>query len=227
MKLLYLALDAFTLLGPLALSFDKKVRYVTHWKTVLLSTIIIAIPFLIWDFYFTEHGFWGFNPSYLTGIYLGNLPLEEVLFFVVVPFACTFIYECCRYYFRNRTFTTLDKWLKLSIPVYAILLSILSQQTGWYSISVIVSSGLVLFWWLRTPRLRFVGISFLISLFPFLLVNGVLTGATTEAPVVWYNELQKVPFRLFTIPMEDVLYSFTLIVSVILLHEILQKKRSL
>ena len=224
MKFLYLFLDLFVFLGPFALSFDKKVRYVNRWKSVFLSTLIIAIPFLVWDYYFTEHGFWGFNPDYLVGIYLGNLPLEEVLFFIVVPFACTFIYECCRYYFLNSDFSLLDSVVKIFIPLYAIFISLATDQVGWYTISVVFTSAFTLFLWMKFSRLKFIGVSFLISLVPFLLINGVLTGGVTEEPIVWYSELQKIPFRIFTIPMEDVLYCFTLIVSVILLHEAIQKK---
>lgn len=224
MKSLYLLLDLFTLLGPLALSFDKRVHYVSKWKTVFLSSFIIAIPFLVWDFYFTENGFWGFNPTYLTGYYIGNLPIEEVLFFFVVPFACTFIYECVVHYFRNINFIGLDKILKVTIPVYALVLALISDELGWYTFIVTITATIVLIWWIFQPKFQFIGISFLISLVPFLLVNGVLTGAVTESPIVWYSEAQKVSPRIITIPLEDVLYSFTLIVSVILLHEKLQKR---
>ena len=80
-------------------------------------------------------------------------------------------------------------------------------------------------WFLYKQEYPFTGIAFIISMIPFMVVNGVLTGGVTEAPVVWYNELEKVTSRIWTIPMEDVLYNFTLLVSVILLMELLEKKR--
>ena len=55
-------------------------------------------------------------------------------------------------------------------------------------------------------------------------MNGVLTGAATKAPVVWYNNLENSGFRIHTIPMEDVIYGMTLILSVIFLYEGIQKK---
>lgn len=226
MKGLYLLLDGLTLFFPFILSFDSRVHYFSKWKSVLYATLIIAVPFLIWDFIFTEYGFWGFNPDYLIGINIGNLPLEEVLFFLVVPFACTFIYECAKYYFRSMKFRMLDRILFFAIPIYAMILTLL-EPTGWYTLSVVVSSGIVLFFWMRDPRFKFIGISFLISLIPFLVVNGVLTGGLTDEPVVWYSELQKVTPRIWTIPLEDVLYCFTLIVSVYILTEFFEKRRSL
>lgn len=225
MKGLYLLLDGLTVFFPMILSFDSRVHYVEKWKSVLFSTVIIAVPFLIWDFIFTEKGFWGFNPDYLVGINIANLPLEEVLFFLVVPFACTFIYECCKYYFRKVNFSGINKLMFFAIPIYALILSLM-EPTGWYTLSVVVSSGIALIFWLRNHQLNFIGIAFLISLVPFLIVNGVLTGGATSEPIVWYSEAQKVSPRIWTIPMEDVLYSFTLIVPILLLTEFFEKRKS-
>ncbi|MDX2362628.1 MAG: lycopene cyclase domain-containing protein [Crocinitomicaceae bacterium] len=223
MKWLYLSLDIGTLLCPLLLSFDKHVRYFKSWKNSLLAAIIIAIPFLIWDALFTHHGFWGFTPEYLSGIYIFNLPIEEILFFIIVPFACTFVYEVIKYFFRNYKLRTFNRFFLLAIPVYALSL-VLMGDLGYYTLSVVISSTLVLAWQLKDGDLRYVGLAFLFSLIPFFIVNGVLTGYCTNEPVVWYSEAQKVTPRLFTIPMEDILYSYTLMVANILLFERLQRK---
>lgn len=96
---LYLWINILTLAGPLALSFDKKVAFYKHWKALFPALLLVGTAFLIWDEYFTQHGIWGFNPSYLSGIYLGHLPLEEILFFFTVPYACVFIFACIEAYF--------------------------------------------------------------------------------------------------------------------------------
>ena len=222
MKWLYLLLDLGTLMCPLVLSFEKKVNYFKAWKSALLASLIISIPFLIWDVIFTTNGFWGFNPDYISGIYLFKLPIEEVLFFIVVPFACTFIYEVVKYFFRSYTLNIFNKVFKLALPVYAIYILTLGDF-GYYTFSVEISYTLVLVWMLLNPDLRHIALAFVISLIPFFVMNGILTGCCTPEPVVWYAEGQKVAPRLFTIPMEDVLYSFTLVVSNILLFEKLQK----
>jgi len=46
----------------------------------------VAAVFLIWDLIATAAHVWWFNPRYIVGVIApGDLPLEEVLFFVVIP----------------------------------------------------------------------------------------------------------------------------------------------
>jgi lycopene cyclase domain-containing protein len=224
MKGLYLLLDGLTLFFPFVLSFDQRVHYFSKWLSVFLATLIVALPFLVWDVLFTKNGVWGFNDDYLVGLKIAELPIEEILFFFVVPFACVFIYECAKFYLKTISFKQLNRIICFAIPLYGLLLALL-EPVGWYTLSVVISSGFVLFFWLRNMHLNFAGITFLISLIPFLGVNGILTGGVTSAPVVWYNEAHKVSPRIWTIPMEDVLYCFTLIIGVILLYEYIHEKR--
>lgn len=225
MKWFYLVLNIGTLLCPLVLSFDKNVQYIKSWKNSLLSALIISIPFIVWDIIFTENGFWGFNPDFILGIYIFHLPIEEVLFFIIIPFACTFIYECCKYFFNKYSFSFFNKAFTFTIPMYALILTFL-DDVGYYTLLSIISASVVLFWMMRNPQYRFIPIAFCITLLPFFVVNGMLTGGITENPVVWYNDLQKVDQRIFTIPMEDILYDFALLVSNMLLFEKLNQRFS-
>ena len=54
-------------------------------------------------------------------------------------------------------------------------------------------------------------IIYAVLLFPFLIVNGLLTGTGLKAPVVWYNEQEIIGLRIMTIPVEDVFYGMALI----------------
>ena len=81
---MYLLLDAFTIIGPLSLSFDKKVAYYKDWKYLLPSLLYVSFFYLIWDIWFTEIQVWEFNFQYLLGPTLFNLPIEEYAFFFVM-----------------------------------------------------------------------------------------------------------------------------------------------
>tara|TARA_Y100000589_G_scaffold293182_2_gene297847 strand:- start:1675 stop:2352 length:678 start_codon:yes stop_codon:yes gene_type:complete len=224
MKTLYLMINLGTFLCAFFLSFDKKINYQKSWKSSFLSSVIIGIPFIIWDIIFTKNKFWGFNEEYITEIYIYNLPIEEILFFICIPFSCTFIYEVCKHYFKKLNMNNFNRVFYILIILYSIFLIISEKGIGYYTLSVVISSSLILLWLNFNNYYTYIPIAFFISIIPFLLVNGLLTGFFTEEPIVWYNENQKINQRIFTIPIEDVLYSFTLIVSNIIVFEKLKKQ---
>jgi len=216
----------FTPLGPLALSFDKQVHYFEKWKWAILSAIIVAIPYLIWDEIFTQHGFWGFNQDYLLGVYLGNLPIEEVSFFIVVPFACTFIYACVRHYFKTVNLKTFNLIFYILFFAFMIWVGEVGVK-GWYS-RIAISLGLILslFLFIQREKFVFIPLTFTFSMIPFLFMNGILTGSFIEEPIVWYNSNEFSNLRINTIPCEDVVYGFGLIVLNILLYRLFVLKNS-
>ncbi|MDC0231348.1 lycopene cyclase domain-containing protein [Aureispira] len=218
MNYFYLLLDFSVFFFPLALSFDKKVAFYKKWEAVLVAMILVGIPFLIHDYFFTEHGIWGFEPEYLSGIYIVNLPLEEVLFFLVVPYACVFIHECIKCYFATYSFKGFNRLFYALLGIYAFMVFFFGWS-NWYSSMASIAAILLLLYVYRKPNIPFVPLAFSLSLIPFFLMNSLLTGIATSTPVVWYNNSENLAYRWCTIPVEDVLYSFVLIVCNILVVE--------
>ena len=91
-KYAYLLIDIFTVLGPLALSPLAPANQKAFLKKIFPSILVIAAIFIIHDIVFTDLGVWGFNYFYLTGMNIFNLPVEEVLFFICIPFGSLFIH---------------------------------------------------------------------------------------------------------------------------------------
>ena len=80
-------------------------------------------------------------------------------------------------------------------------------------------SIVLLFCFYRRINVNTITISF-ISILPFMfLSNGLLTGMFIENEVVWYNDVQNLGFRIFTIPIEDFFYGYLLILLNVLLYE--------
>lgn len=224
MNSLYLIIDLLTICFPLLLSFDKKVAYYKHWRFLLMGYLFVSIPFVFWDLFFTDLGVWGFNPTYLTGFYLGNLPIEEVLFFIVVPFSCTFVFACMKAYFPNIQLAKFNRIFYIGLALYAVFVLIVGFG-GWYSSAASMMALITIPFLMRAKiNLTHLPISFLISMIPFFIVNGVLTGTGLDAPIVWYNDLENTGIRYLTIPMEDVVYGWTLIALIIAVFQFYLEK---
>ena len=121
----YFVILAASLVGPLALSFDKKVGFYKNWKHVFLAMVLPALFYIIWDVYFTAIDVWQFNSTYIIGTKFLGLPIEEWLFFIVVPYCCTFIYECIRCYFpklqNNKNADVLLKVLAVALFIIGVI----------------------------------------------------------------------------------------------------------
>lgn len=210
---LYSILLFFTLFVPIILSFDKKLKFYKKWKFLFPSLFIVALFFISKDVYFTEIGVWGFNPNYTLNIFLLGLPIEEFLFFFVIPYASIFLHESVILCFPNFKLT---KMVSTYITVCLILLStitiILSYDKVYtvYAFSILITA--LLFSFLdRGLIVQRYYLTFLIILIPFVIVDGILTGSCIEDEVVWYNNNENLGLRFFTIPVEDFAYGFSLI----------------
>jgi lycopene cyclase domain-containing protein len=84
----YAAVLAFCVLGTLPLELFLGVRVYRQWRRLVLTLLPVVAVFVTWDLWAIAAGQWSFDPTQLLGVVLpGALPLEEVLFFVVVPTA--------------------------------------------------------------------------------------------------------------------------------------------
>jgi len=87
----------FTVIGSFWLEVIFKVGVLRRMKRALLSIIPVAIIFLAWDYYAVRSGHWFFDKSQVVGIYgPSGIPLEEFLFFLIVPLAGLMTIEAVR-----------------------------------------------------------------------------------------------------------------------------------
>ncbi|MEY4603625.1 MAG: hypothetical protein RIT43_917 [Bacteroidota bacterium] len=211
--------------GPFLLSFDKKVAFYKNWKYLFPSILAIAIGFLIWDEYFTIHKIWGFTPKYLFGMYLGHLPIEEVLFFFVVPYACFFIYEVLKSYFPNVQTERIGKTLAFAITLSGLLFGAL-YLNNWYTSSACIAASMLtigIYFVQKAPWYGQFALTYIVVLVPFVIVNGILTGAITPEPIVWYSDAHIMGPRIYTIPVEDLFYNYAMLLPMTAIYERLKK----
>jgi lycopene cyclase domain-containing protein len=217
---IYFIILAASVAGPLALSFDKKVAFCTKWKFVFPAMIIPALLYIVWDIFFTTIGVWSFNEAYITGIKLYNLPIEEVLFFFIVPYCCVFIYECIDCYFpqlKNRASGELALKFTGIVLLIAGIVFYKKYYTSWTFIfnAVFIAFILLAKNYFKNFSATVFLVAYSIILIPFLIVNGFLTAI----PVVLYNDAENLGLRIYTIPFEDVFYGMLLILMNIVIYE--------
>jgi lycopene cyclase domain-containing protein len=96
-QLAYVGMLAFCLLGTLPLELVLGVRVYRQWRRLLLTLAPVVAVFLAWDLYAIAAGHWDFDPQQTVGLVLpGDVPVEELLFFVVVPVCAVLSFEAVR-----------------------------------------------------------------------------------------------------------------------------------
>ena len=96
-QLSYVGMLAFCLVGTLPLELVLGVRVYARWRRLALTLAPVVVVFVVWDLYAIARGHWDFDPEQTTGIVLaGGLPLDELLFFLVIPVCAVLTLEAVR-----------------------------------------------------------------------------------------------------------------------------------
>jgi lycopene cyclase domain-containing protein len=220
-KYTYLLINLISVAVPFAFSFESKLQFYKKWKALFPALLISGVLFLIWDSYFTSIGVWGFNEKYLTGIQIYNLPIEEILFFICIPYCCVFTYQVLNHFIKQ---DILGKYARYGTTILAYMLVALAFKYSDKAYTLYTAVFTLLFLILHLVVLKKaywskLVFAYLVILVPFFIVNGILTGTGLEEPVVWYNDEENLGMRILTIPIEDSIYGFLLIASNITLFE--------
>ncbi len=224
----YLLINLLSISIPFIASFDKRLKFYKEWKYFFPAMLITLAMFIAWDIYYTHIGVWGFNERYLTGINIVNLPLEEWLFFITIPYACVFTYKSLNFLVKKDYFKNSAKTISWILVVLFLVVGILHIERIYTSVTFIATAGFILLhlFVLKSQYLGRFYFAYMIILIPFLIVNGLLTGSMIEEEVVWYDDTQNLGIRLFSIPIEDSVYGLLLIMMNVTFLEIFRKKKT-
>jgi lycopene cyclase domain-containing protein len=89
----YLILMAACVAITLPLEFLLRARVYRRLPLMLPSVGVVVVVFGLWDLLGIVRGHWTYNPEFITGIHLGPMPLEELVFFVVISLCALLSYE--------------------------------------------------------------------------------------------------------------------------------------
>jgi lycopene cyclase domain-containing protein len=222
MSLTYLLLNFFIIAVPAWYTPDKRTAYYRRLPALGFSIAVVSTCYLLWDILVTARGEWSFNSRYLTGVQMLNIPLEEFLFFITVPYSCLFIYEVVLYATKSS---------KLRLPasvVIAVILTLIAASLAFYSqgytAKALASCAFFLVLAFLFDRLLIESKQYWIWLaicyVPFLIINTVLTAL----PVVEYNGKAIWGLRVGTIPLEDFFYNFAMLSFYVLVYRIAREE---
>jgi lycopene cyclase domain-containing protein len=223
-RYLYLLINLLSVIIPFMLSFYPRAPFFKKWKYFAFSTLITTCLFVIWDAIFTHIGVWGFNPKYILGIYVIGLPIEEILFFICIPYSCVFTYEAINHFIKTDKFKISQHWITRTLIILLFAFGLVYINHLYTSVTFIALALFLVFLEFKVKPL-YMGkfyFMYLIILIPFFIVNGVLTGSFIEDEVVWYNNFENLGIRMGTIPFEDTFYGMLMILMNISIFEWLQ-----
>ena len=222
---LYFKLILFTLAFPLLASWDRRFNYYSKWKALFPALLITGTFFIIWDIIFTKNGIWGFSETHASTIKIFSLPIEEWLFFIIIPFSCLFIYECVKYFFDLKNYNKLSQKLLFGLGILLIFIGSYYNEKAYTFWNFLFCGSFLLYsaYKTRIYHANFL-VAYLFSLIPFFIVNGILTDGNFDFmystdPVVWYNNSENLFIRMITIPFEDLFYCMLLLLMNITFYE--------
>ena len=201
----------------------RRFYFLDRWRDTLISAIIIAIPFIIWDAMVTDKH-WMFNSQYTLNFHIAHLPIGEWLFFLTVPSACLFSWEMIvkRSDGSPIMIGKIVRYVVFVLPITGVWLYINgTEYTG--LVLMAISLAVLLDMYFKTDLLfqkRFYLYLALIILFTFIF-NGYLTWR----PVVLYGETYQLGIRIFTIPIEDFGYGIALMFLCTIVYEKIKMKK--
>lgn len=201
-------------------------NFIRFWKPYFLAIIIVGLFFILWDIYFAYTDVWGFNDQYLVGFRILKLPVEEWLFFLLIPYSSNFIHYSLEYFFPK---LQLSQKASTVITVALFMIGLFVTLTNLDRVYTAVNFGVFTVLMLlqliyKFSYIRRFYLSFILIYIPFFFVNSALTGSYSDNPVVYYNNAENLGVRIGTMPVEDSFYCFSMLYSSVLLFEFFRKK---
>lgn len=203
------------------MNFHKK------WKFLFPAMITTMLVFIPWDIIKTSIRVWGFNPDHVQGWYFFNLPVEEVLFFIAIPYACLFTYHAFGYLIKKDYFGEAAKYITITLILLLTLVALFNTERTYTLVTFLATAFFLLIHFIFIKDKTYMGrfyFMYMVILIPFFLVNGALTGMFTPEPVVWYDDTKNLGIRIGTIPIEDSVYGLLMLLMNVTVYEALQSR---
>ena len=195
---------------PLLFGSGNRIRIFPKVKYFIPAIIFSGAVFLIWDNRFSQIGIWTYNPEFLSGKEILNLPWERWLYYLVISWVSLFVYEWVKIKFGSLKFDNVSLAISLVLFVLFGLLAYFSRQKLYSFFTFFL---LAIYFGYTIFRNRFKShltdfyISFIILLIPYFLLSVIFV----KLPVISYNSEYTLQFDLLQLPVENLVGFFFLL----------------
>ncbi len=216
---LNLAIIAF----PLIFSFERRLEFYKKFKPLAVALLLVGFLFVAWDIFATYRGHWSFNPLYVNQAKLFGLPLEEIMFFITVPYSCLFVYHSIGHFVKDKKLFGIGKWIPASIAILILLFAFVFFSKE-YTFLAIISVGLAMLFVALVNMELFASRSYWLYTFLTLILFLIFNYLLTSYPVVQYSPEAITGVRVLTIPIEDFMFNFSMLTSYLTVYLWASKK---
>ncbi|MFO7258047.1 MAG: lycopene cyclase domain-containing protein [Bacteroidota bacterium] len=213
----YLFLDLLYLGIPVLLSFTGKAPLFRKWKFLLPAVVVTAVLFFITDAAIASTGALEVNSNKVAPFRIAGLPLEHLLGFLAIAYAGPFIYHTLNHLIERDYIYFHHELISSALSVLFMVLGIYQLDKAFTGVAFL-GLGLFLAFQMIVLKPRYMSRFYfatpviLIVLIPFYLF---LTGTFTDQLILWHDEDQTLSIRLWTAPLEAIVYGwFVVLVSV-------------
>jgi len=139
----YLLINIGIIAVPLLFSFEKNIQFYKKFPYILISMFVVGLFYVLWDIHAAANFHWSFNPEFTGNIKIAGLPLEEILFFVTVPYSMIFLYEVFIFYFNDKINISPPAQITTRILSLIFLVSALFMINNAYTFIALLSLSLI------------------------------------------------------------------------------------
>ncbi|NQU88373.1 MAG: hypothetical protein HQ541_21720 [Mariniphaga sp.] len=223
-KFIYLCVLAVLFIVFLIFSFNRKLKIKEQIKYMFPALILSGALFIMFEIRFIEFNIWQFNSQFLIGRFYLTLPIEEWLYYIILPLVGFLIYRLVGNIQKlNSNANYFVAMSLILVGIFAVISYINRQLIYTFVIFMFLTVyfGYVIFRGRFKKHYLTFYISFLFSLIPFFILNSILNGL----PVVTYNTEYIIGFFLFKVPIENIAAFFLLYLMNISIYNYLLDKK--
>lgn len=210
--------------ATLLIAIKSAGNFLAELKYMLPAIIFSGAIFVMLNIRFLKSGIISFNPAFLSGIRLLDLPIEEWLFLLVISLLSFAIYQQVKINFHH--FEKPNLFMGISLVLIVVF-----GLTAWFSqpkpVAFFIFFLLTIYLGYTIFRNRFKHhltrfyIALIISIVPFFLFKGILN----SLPVVLYNNEYNLGIQIYGVPVEEFGYFFLLMLINVTIFEYLRDRR--